>query len=217
MKKNTKHQLLSKGMEIFNRRGFHPTGLQQILEETGVPKGSFYHFFKSKEDFGLQVLDAYGVIQNQRAQAVFLDQAFPHIIRLQRYFTEAFQDMANGGFCGGCLIGNLTQELADSSSVFASRLEAQWRCLEVWITRCLYDAQASGEIERKFKPESLAAVLINGWQGVIMRSKLAKSDQPFRSFFQVMFGDYLKLSPELISYSNSISQLANGQSREWSS
>lgn len=187
MMRNTKQQLLEKGVEVFTQKGYNHSGIKEILDAAGVPKGSFYHFFKSKEDFGLQVLGHYGRLEIEMVKAVFLDERKTPLERLRFFFTCGFEQMADGGFCGGCLIGNLTQELADLSPVFAARLESLWREMEVWIARCIRQAQEGGELAANFEPDAMASFLVNAWQGVIMRSKLAKSRQPFHKFFSTVF------------------------------
>jgi len=57
MADNTKSRLIEIGAEIIHLKGFNHTGIKEILEAAQVPKGSFYHYFESKEDFGLQVID----------------------------------------------------------------------------------------------------------------------------------------------------------------
>ena len=57
MRQNTRQKILEVGAEIIHLKGYNHTGLQEILQAAGVPKGSFYNYFKNKEDFGLQVID----------------------------------------------------------------------------------------------------------------------------------------------------------------
>lgn len=191
MKRDTKQQLLDKGLEILIQKGYNHTGIQEILAAVGVPKGSFYHFFKSKEDFGLQVLEYYGQLQGEAFQNAFLDDTHTPLKRLEKFFMQGFKAMDEMGYCGGCLVGNLSQELADLSPVFAARLESRWHEMETWIARCLMEAKAMGEVPQDLSPHTTASFLVNAWQGVIMRSKLMKSKQPYEAFSRAIFGGLL--------------------------
>ena len=79
----TKELLLAKGAEILHRKGFHDSGIQEVLEATGVPKGSFYYYFKSKEDFGLQVIDIYAGVIFQTLHSNMDDPEKPVLERLK--------------------------------------------------------------------------------------------------------------------------------------
>jgi len=191
MKRDTKQQLLDKGLEILIQKGYNHTGIQEILAAVGVPKGSFYHFFKSKEDFGLQVLEHYGQLQCEAFQKAFLDAKCTPMERLRNFFMMGFETMNETGFCGGCLVGNLSQELADLSPVFAARLESRWHEMETWIAHCLVEAKSAGEVSEDLAPHATASFLVNAWQGVVMRSKLTKSKQPYEAFSKAIFGGLL--------------------------
>jgi len=62
----TREHIIQTGAELILRNGFRATGINTVLEEAGVPKGSFYYYFKSKNDFGLAVIDAYAEVYRQR-------------------------------------------------------------------------------------------------------------------------------------------------------
>src|SRR5437899_75499 len=121
---NVRERLLDAGVEIFHRCGFNGCGVQEITEAAGVPKGSFYNHFASKEALGAAVLDRYW---QQRAGATLRiledSEVRPHE-RLRRHFAAMAANMAKRGYTGGCLIGNLGAELSDHSKLVCERLAA---------------------------------------------------------------------------------------------
>ena len=81
-KQDTKENLLRVGVDIIHRKGYHHTAIQEILQIAGVPKGSFYFYFKSKEDFGLQVIDYFNEIYAAQAKEILERTSSVDIITL---------------------------------------------------------------------------------------------------------------------------------------
>jgi TetR/AcrR family transcriptional repressor of nem operon len=109
----TKRELLQHGMTMFLERGFNDLGIAALLEATGVPRGSFYHHFKSKEDFGLQAIDFY--MQEVHAGLIRLgDETVPPLTRVRRFFELSAEKYRTEGYLG-CLLGGLGQELSGVS------------------------------------------------------------------------------------------------------
>jgi TetR/AcrR family transcriptional repressor of nem operon len=85
MKADAKTRLLRTGARIVHQKGFNDAGLQEILEEAQVPKGSFYFYFKSKEDFGLQLIDYYADFFLNKADEMSDAEDGTYLERLKRY------------------------------------------------------------------------------------------------------------------------------------
>ena len=71
MAKHSKEEIINKGIELMRKNGYHGTGVQQVLKECHIPKGSFYHFFESKQDFALQAIDQYADDTIQHLMSIF--------------------------------------------------------------------------------------------------------------------------------------------------
>ncbi|CAM2065311.1 TetR family transcriptional regulator C-terminal domain-containing protein [Sulfidibacter corallicola] len=192
MKQDTKRLLLEKGLEILTRKGFNNTGIQEVLSAVGVPKGSFYHYFKSKEDFGLQVVDYYAQTSIDRMDRFMKDEAFPPLERLRRFFENAVKEMKENEFCGGCFIGNMSQEMGDLSESFEKKLERKWQASRSCIAHCLIAARQAGDLKLTCDADDLADFLLNAWQGALMRMKVTKSADPLELYLQIVFVDLLK-------------------------
>ena len=118
-----KAEIIAIGTELISVNGYNATGIDTILRKAGVPKGSFYHYFRSKEDFGLAVIDQFANQYDLKLASFFDDSSFPPLDRIRNYFEHSLTHLTDNQFTKGCLIGNLGQELADQNERFRARLE----------------------------------------------------------------------------------------------
>ncbi len=101
MKQDTRARLLEVGGEIVHQKGYNSTGIQEVLTATGVPKGSFYFYFKSKEDFGLQLIDQYTDFICDKIDEYLSDQRVLPIQRLRNSFKWFVAIFEQNDFKGG--------------------------------------------------------------------------------------------------------------------
>jgi len=191
-KDTTKIALLKTGARFLKEKGYNHTGIQEVLQATGVPKGSFYYYFKSKEDFGLEIIENDACEHNRVLDHYLKDETFSPLTRLRRYFEAKYEEFASLQCREGCLLGNLGQELADQNERFRLRLEeifAQWRDRYI---DCLQQAQAVGEISSDLDVGVLADFCLNSWEGALQQMKVTKSPVPLQTFMSVMFDVVLK-------------------------
>src|SRR4051794_2988331 len=113
--RDTRHHLLQVGLRRIRAMGYASAGVQEILDEAGVPKGSFYHHFRSKEDFAREVLALYVRGERERAEKILRDGKAAPLPRLRRYFQELIGVFGATPPLTGCLLGNLSPEMADHS------------------------------------------------------------------------------------------------------
>jgi len=192
MKRNTKELILEKGSEIVRLKGFHHTGIQEILNTAGVPKGSFYFYFKSKEDFGLQLIDHYSNFFLGNADVFIKDENFSYLNRLRRFFDFFLNYFETTNYKGGCTIGNLAQELGDINVRFRVKLNEIFEKMKNKVETFLHHAQNENEISKDIDISIASDFIINSWEGALIRSKVAKSSEPLRIFDKLIFEHYLK-------------------------
>lgn len=193
-KESTKTQLLDAGIEIMLEKGYNNTGIMEVLHSTGVPKGSFYYYFDSKEDFGLQIINHFDATYQAKLSATLGDTTKTPIERLLSYCESTVGMLEQNACRKGCLIGNLSQEMADQSEVFRHRLREimlDWRAK---FADCIRQGQDAGEVSKEFDADSLAEFFQSGWSGAVMRSKTMKSTEPLHTFSKIFFTSVLKRS-----------------------
>lgn len=197
-KESTQARLIETGQRIFLEKGYNHTGIQEVLKDAGVPKGSFYYYFKNKEDFGLNVIESFAATYNAKLDRVLKDEALSPLNRFRTYFEVGIQNFEASQFRCGCLIGNLSQEMADQNDAFRQRLD---EILESWRGRfadCLKQAQEAGELCPRWDVRMLANFCLDSWEGAILRAKVTKSAEPLKTFMTVFFDIVLKTNASLV-------------------
>lgn len=163
------------------------TGIDQILSRAGVPKGSFYHYFVSKETFGLALIVRYGEFFAKKLSRHLDNRTLSPVARLQAFVDDATDGMARHGFRRGCLIGNLGQEMGALPESFRNRLRETFAHWQSRFAACLAEAREVGEIAANADVDQLAACFWIGWEGAVLRAKLEQSDQPLKLFSAFFF------------------------------
>lgn len=187
MSTTTREHILACGARIIHHKGFTATGLQEILQAAGVPKGSFYFYFKSKEEFGLALVDFYQAWFAGQVRPILKDTAQPPLERLAGFFLWFRQYFEQEGFIKGCPIGNLIQEMGDVSPAFRDKLHASLDDLIRFVSKLLYEAQERGELPERLQPKDTARFIISAWQGALIRMKAAAGPEPLDTFQRMTF------------------------------
>src|ERR1700722_9191591 len=119
---STRNHLLQVGLRRIRSMGYAATGVKEILDDADVPKGSFYHHFASKEAFAKEVLDLYVRGENERAERILREGKAAPLKRLRRYFEELIAVYGPAATVSGCMLGNLSLEMAGHSEPIQSLL-----------------------------------------------------------------------------------------------
>lgn len=183
----TKQRLIDAGWAMLLERGYHDLGIRALLTATGVPKGSFYHHFKDKEDFALQVVDEYMGHVHAGLDACLRDPARPPLERVRRFFEMTQESYRQEGYMG-CLLGGLGQELSGVSDVFRLKIEGCFSEIARRIAVCLDEARDDGSLPADADTARLAGLLVDCWEGAALRSRLRGSAAPLTSMLDFYFG-----------------------------
>ena len=192
MSEDTRQRIIEAGAELIHQRGFNNTGLKDILQAAGVPKGSFYFYFPNKEAFGVEMLAYYG--QNFRAtvQATLENRHLPPLERLRAFFEAFHRYFESHGFTRGCPVGNLAQEMGDLSGAFREALKDSLDRMAGAIQAVLEQAQRTDDIPPDLDPRETAIFLVEAWHGAIIRMKVTKTGDPLEIFYRNIFDHLLK-------------------------
>ena len=177
-----RQRLTSVGVALLTKKGFGATGLDEVTAKAGLPKGSFYAYFDSKEAFGLVLIDAYAKFFNEMLDHAFLNEAQTPLERLNSFILEARTNMAKYDFNRGCLVGNLGIEIYSLPGVFRQRLVDIFCVWQGKTQSCLLAAQALGEIGGHINCAAKAEAFWIGWEGAILRAKLERRAAPIDTF-----------------------------------
>jgi TetR/AcrR family transcriptional repressor of nem operon len=177
--------ILAKGAEVMTRRGYHGAGVQEIVQAAGVPKGSFYHYFASKEDFALQALQQVYQPRLQRYAQALANPALSPRQRILGYYAELVEHFARQEKLEyHCFIGSLSFEMAELSPALGAEVDAILQRSADILQRCLEQAQAVGELAADEDCGNLASFIANAWQGALTRLKVSSNPRVLNDFLQ---------------------------------
>ncbi len=189
---DTRTRLLESGLACFSARGFHGTGIQEIVAAAGVPKGSFYNHYPSKEDFGAAIIHHYGeaFLQKWRLSLEGASARSP-LAALRESYEQL---LASHECCQpkvGCLVGNLAAEISSSSPACQ---EAMARVIASWregFTEYLRRGQGLGEVRTDVTAEALADFFWCAWEGSLLAMKIQGSTTPVQQCLTFLFNEVI--------------------------
>jgi TetR/AcrR family transcriptional regulator, transcriptional repressor for nem operon len=193
-KQPTREHLIDVGLELIRAAGYTATGINQILQSADVPKGSFYHHFSSKDEFVMEVIRRYAAGEQERAERLLGDTSVSPLKRLRRYFRDliATYGRQGGPMISGCLLGNLSLEVAGQNDEIRSLLKQAFDGWQNALARTVREAIEKKELPRTARADDLAALLVNGWEGAQVRAKSEQNDKPLTLFLDYAFDGLLK-------------------------
>lgn len=183
----TKQLLIQVGTEVIGQHGFNTTGLNTILKTANVPKGSFYYYFASKEDYGLAIIDESAIAYAETIRHFLTDETLSPLQRIRHYLESGLATIRDDKCKRGCLIGSLGQELSSQNETFRLRLDSTFEGWKQQFSTCLQAAIANQELAADTDTEQLAEFLLSGWQGAILRAKMQSSITPLQVFIDILF------------------------------
>ncbi|MER6978871.1 TetR/AcrR family transcriptional regulator [Streptomyces carpinensis] len=179
---SVREQLVDAAMECFHERGFNGTGIQDIARTAGVPKGSVYNHFDSKEALAAEVMDRYAV---SRRLEMLRDESLAPVPRLRAHFRYLAEDLERFLFERGCMFGNFGTELSNQSAAMRGNVDSRLNLWASAVTQVLEEARAAGALTTSLAPDQLGQFLVNAWEGAVLRAKVARSRNPLDGFFEV--------------------------------
>jgi TetR/AcrR family transcriptional repressor of nem operon len=175
-------QIVDSALEEFHARGFHNCSVEDITTAAGVPKGSFYNHFPSKDALAVEVIREY---TNRSVWRTSDDDDLPPLVRLRRRFEVMRDTLVGREFSRGCLLANLGSELADLNADVRAEVEASLSFRSAAATEMLRDAQQGGQLDLSYDARTLGPFLVNAWEGVVTRAKVSKCSDAMDGFFAV--------------------------------
>jgi TetR/AcrR family transcriptional repressor of nem operon len=140
-KKTTRESLIEVGLGLIHTAGYTATGINQILEAAKVPKGSFYHHFATKDEFVLEVIRRYAAGEQQRWERLLGESNLSPMKKLRRYFKEMIATYGRrGGPIAGCLLGNLSLEIAGQNPELRKLLGQAFDAWQEAIAKTIHEA-----------------------------------------------------------------------------
>jgi TetR/AcrR family transcriptional repressor of nem operon len=188
-KPNTRDQIFDAALKLLSERSFNSCSVQDITTAAGVPKGSFYNHFDSKEALAAEIVVHYGVTSQWRD--ILLDDSIPALERLRRYFGIINGRMAERGYQHGCMVGNMSAELAEQSPLIRARLGEIYKSWTAKLEYAVAAGQKEGAIPDQHSAQALAGFILNAWEGTLLRVRIERNSVPFEQFMDLVFNKIL--------------------------
>jgi TetR/AcrR family transcriptional repressor of nem operon len=190
-KVSVREKLVAVATQRFHTLGYNACGVQEIVDAAGVPKGSFYNYFKAKELLAREVLSNYW---GAARLDVLADTSIAPLERLRQHFEHIAARYEKAGFQNGCLVTKFINEVSDLTPQLQSELKSELDRWAVLIAAVVRDGQADGSISTVLDPGQAARFLIEGWGGATGAMRLSASRGPIDDFLSIAFGVVLKAS-----------------------
>lgn len=188
---STRERIIDAATQAMVERSYNGVGLNEILKNAGVPKGSFYHFFKSKENLGIAVIEKSTADHLERLRTFYSDRTKSPLERL-RALCETFRDEASEQPRRECVFCKLALEQASLSEPLRAAIRCsmeQFRALHAQVIR---EAQAAGEVSSRYDPDQLAEYVTVALDGAMIRSQIEGGPGPIDTVVHFVFGELLK-------------------------
>jgi TetR/AcrR family transcriptional regulator, transcriptional repressor for nem operon len=184
---NSRADLLEQGTQLMLRSGYAGTGLVELLQAAGVPKGSFYNHFESKEAFGIELVQRYYARHDRILASLLAETDRSPLERLRSYFERLLQRAVDASpQARGCLLGMLALEMAGSSEPLRATVSDAFGRWQARLAELLRQAQVAGEVAPEQDPQPLAAMLIGGWEGALMRARASRDLDALRTSLDLL-------------------------------
>ena len=184
MAKHSEQEIINAGIALMRTNGYHGTGVQHVLKECGIPKGSFYNFFDSKEEFALKAIDKYAQDNIRTVDEIVHNEGLSSVAKLKRFFNDLIKYYTSKDFEQACLMSILSYEVGDSHPAIAQKIKENFSIIKDLIAQVIDVGQKKGELRSDISATQLADYLINGFNGALITMKYERSDQVLRDFVE---------------------------------
>lgn len=181
---SSRDRILTAGRDVIHRHGFSASGVAEITAAAGVPKGSFYNHFESKEAFACAALDDYWE-QGEPAHAL-LSGAQPAPERVREHFKAVDRLISTDSYAAGCMLGNFAIEAGPLSETLRKHVAGLYARWTSQLAVCLDEGQEAGSISAAQSAETLARFLIGAWHGAVQRAKVDRNGRATAAFHKTL-------------------------------
>ena len=178
-----KLDIIAKSGDIMYLKGYNATGVQEIADAAGIPKGSFYNYFENKEQFAIELMNCYCQQGCEQMANIFDMKELTPLARISLMFDTMIEHFTRDEkFTKGSFIGNISQEMGDMSELISKSAEDNYREIVAHIKGVLQEAKDEGEIRESLDLDKMANFMLNSKEGAMVRMKASKDSAPLRVF-----------------------------------
>lgn len=185
--------LIREGYKVMRIKGYQATSIDEIVNNLKIPKGSFYYYFKNKEDYSLEVLEYYINVVLRRIEKTLTDPMISPKQRVIKLYSDYIDNYTNhGGSVYGNFASNMQHDLGDKNQQITDTVANYFLEIKKLHVNCLNQARRAGEIERSQDVEKIAKLIIYSWEGAVLRANITKNIKPLFIFRELIRDFILK-------------------------
>ncbi len=188
----TRIKLIETGLALFAHNGYNGTGIQEIVKGAGVPKGSFYNYFKSKEAFTVEIIRHYSQALSNLWDELLASGPSEAHGALRNSFERIIVLHEGAGIKSGCLIGNLAAEISEASDLCRKEMQQSTAAWKERVSFYIEQGQTQGHIRNDISALALTEFVWNAWEGALLNMKIANSTTPLKECIGLLFDFFLK-------------------------
>lgn len=188
-KNETRKSLIKAGLSLFSQKGFHAVGINEIVKLSGIPKGSFYNYFASKEVFVSEVLKTAALLNRKKVNQT--DGSDDEVRLIIRLLAEAIARSEPGQAHSGLLFANNAGTLSQTSDALRNSLNVYIEQSLATVRMLLTSAQEKGSIRTDLSVEQITSFFWDAWQGAVLRAQVEQSAQPLHQVIQFIFEEFV--------------------------
>ncbi len=188
-----RNEIINKSIGIMYEKGYNGAGVKELTDAAGIPKGSFYNYFESKEDYGKEALYYYYYVLSKDKFNILLDQNINPLERIKLFYGGMIKGISEGTKSKfGCFIGNLTQEISCNSIIIQEVTKEIHAGIVIKIQECLKEAREKNILSKEKDVKELAEFIVSSWQGALLRTKACNNSEPVENFYKILTDILLK-------------------------
>jgi TetR/AcrR family transcriptional repressor of nem operon len=184
---HSREALLDIGNSLFQRHGYHGTSLSMILDACDVSRGSFYNYFGGKEPFAIEVIEHYQALEMDLWREEFSHIQGSHADKLRTMMLRLIEDFSDESERIGCLLANLSGEMALASAAFRSAIRSAIARVIDAIRDDIQICQQEGSVRTDLDAIALARLIWDYWQGALLRMKVEDSREPLYAAVELLW------------------------------
>jgi len=185
--------LIREGYKLMRVKGYQATSIDEIVNNLKIPKGSFYYYFKNKEDYSLEVLEYYINVVLRRIEKTLTDPMISPKQRVIKLYSDYIDNYTNhGGSVYGNFASNMQHDLGEKNQQITDTVANYFLEIKKLHINCLNQARRAGEIERSQDVEKIAKLIIYSWEGAVLRANITRNIKPLFIFRELIRDFILK-------------------------
>lgn len=188
-----KREIIKSSIDVMFDNGYHGTGVKDLADAAGIPKGSLYNYFENKEDYLKEALIYYYEESSKLQFDILNDNKLSPIERIKEFYKYLIEDLNNEcNYNKGCFLGKITQEVSGSIDLIQEITNDIQNEIIKSIKINLVEAVQNGDISSNKDIDALAEFIYMSWQGALLRVKASRSKHTLNNFYKILVEVLLK-------------------------